>query len=85
MGLLTAHRTHILHSLLLKCLERFRSLCSVPRELNGIRPLRSAQWGSNFPAKLVCGGCVSIVLAKPYVEFERVFKDMPRRDVGSTK
>jgi hypothetical protein len=68
-------------SLLLKCLEIFNSLCSVQRELNRIRPSGSSQWGNNFHAKLVCRRCVSIVPAKPYVEFEWVFKDAPRRDV----
>lgn len=78
---LRAQRVHVSHSSLLECLERFSSLCSVLRELNGIRPLRSAQRGNNSYAELVCRGCVSIVFAKPYVEFERMSKNMPGRDV----
>lgn len=78
---LIAQWAHILHSLLLKCLERFSSLCSVRRELNGIRPLSSARWGNNLHAKLVCRECVSIVFEKRYVESECMFKDMPGRDV----
>lgn len=74
----TAHWAQGLHSLLLKRLERFSSLCSIQRELNSIRPLCSAQWGSKFLAELVCRGCVSIVPAEPYVEFEWVFKAAPR-------
>lgn len=77
---LIAHWAHILHSLLLMCLEGFSSPCSVQRELNRIRPLGFAQWGNNFHAKLVCRGRVSIVPAKPYVEFEWMFKDTPRRE-----
>ena len=76
-----AQRAHLSHSLLVECLERFSSLCSVLRELNGIRPLHSAQWGNNSRAKLVCRGCVSIVFVKPYVEFECMFKNRPGRDV----
>jgi hypothetical protein len=47
-----ARWAHGLHSLLPKCLERFRPLCSIQWELNSIRPLHSAQWGNNFLAKL---------------------------------
>lgn len=67
--------------LIAKVFGKIQALCSVQRELSSIRPSGFAQWGNNFHAKLVCRGCVSIVPAKPYVEFQWMFKDTPKREV----
>lgn len=77
-----AHWTHGLQPSSLKHVKRSGPLCGVQRELGGVSPQGSFQWGNNFHATLVCKGCFSTVSMKLCVEFEWTLKDTRRGTWG---